>query len=266
MGAAAQRWRTALESWAIPPEILADAPQSPWGFPVRLFERAADEAVGRVTATTRAAAEALPAGGVVLDIGCGAGAASIPLLGTAGAFIGVDESPEMLEAFTGRVGAGEASDASVVTHAGRWPDVAAEVGVADVAVARNVAYNVPDLGAFAAAMTAHARARVVLELTERHPLHWMNPLWRAIHDVERPDGPNVDDAVAVLEDLGLVVSIERWTAPSLLSRLPDDETIGFLVQRLCVGPERAEEVRAAVGTVSAPQEQGAATLWWDGGA
>lgn len=263
MGDAAETWRAGLESWAIPPDILSAAPVSPWGFPVGLFERAADDAARRVTATTRAITDGLPEGGAVLDIGCGAGAASIPVMGVAGAFIGVDESAEMLEAFAGRVAAG---GASVLTHRGRWPDVADEVGGADVAVARNVTYNVPDLGPFAAAMTAHARERVVLEMTERHPLHWMNPLWRAIHDIDRPDGPSVDDAVAVLEDLGLAVSVEHWTAASLLSRLPDDEMLGFVVQRLCVGPERADEVRAALAAMSPPQEQRAATLWWDGAA
>ena len=34
---ALERWREQLDGWAIPAEILAAAPESPWGFPVGLF-------------------------------------------------------------------------------------------------------------------------------------------------------------------------------------------------------------------------------------
>lgn len=228
-----------------------------------MFDRAAEQAVGRRTPTVAAVAAALPSGGSVLDIGCGAGAASLPVADAAGTLIGVDESAEMLAAFATR-----ARDASVAvaTHVGRWPDIAADVAVADVAVARNVAYNVPDLGEVAAAMTAHARQRVVLELTERHPLHWMNPLWVAVHGIQRPDAPTVDDAVAVFEERGLDVSVERWSSPGLLAGAPSEEIVDFMVRRLCLGDDRADEVRQALVATPVPTEHEVATVWWAGGA
>lgn len=260
---AASRWRAALESWAIPPDILAAAPRSPYGFSVALFERAARDAPDRRSPTVDAVAAAFPPGGTLLDIGCGAGAASLPVAGTAGLLIGVDESADMLEAF-----ATQAAEAGpeVTLHAGRWPDVADAVGMADVAVARNVAYNVPDLGDFAVAMSVHARSRAVLELSVRHPLHWMNPLWRAIHGVERPDAPTIDDAVAVLEECGLAPRVERWAGPALLAQVPIDEMVDFAAQRLCVGEDRAHDVRAALESAPPPVEQLTATVWWDGAA
>ncbi|HKC74769.1 MAG TPA: class I SAM-dependent methyltransferase, partial [Chloroflexota bacterium] len=100
---AAERWKQALAAWAIPPAILAAAPESPWGFPTELFERRADAVPAEPTPSTQRALEALPEGGSVLDVGCGAGAASLPLAARAGHLIGVDPSAEMLRAFRRRV-------------------------------------------------------------------------------------------------------------------------------------------------------------------
>ena len=57
-----------------------------------------------------------------------------------------------------------------------------------------------------------AGGHVVFELTERHPLHWMNDLWLRFHGLERPDGPTSEDALEALTELGLDPLIERWTA------------------------------------------------------
>ena len=58
---AVERWREQLERWAIPPEILAAAPESPWGFPTELFRArgalGADR--GGTTPTTARALERL---------------------------------------------------------------------------------------------------------------------------------------------------------------------------------------------------------------
>ena len=60
-------------------------------------------------------------------------------------------------------------------------------------------YNVANLEPFARSLAAVARGRVVFELTERHPLHWMNDLWLRFHDLERPDGPTAEDALDALD-------------------------------------------------------------------
>ena len=52
MSDAARRWRDDLDSWAIPPEILAAAPESPWACPPGLFGRAAEDAVAAGGART----------------------------------------------------------------------------------------------------------------------------------------------------------------------------------------------------------------------
>src|SRR5438105_1630635 len=102
MGRAADRWREALGRWAIPPEILEAAPESPWTFPVELFASRTDAAVERPTPSNLRALEAVPEGGSVLDVGCGAGAASMPLAGRASRLVGVDTSEGMLEEFARR--------------------------------------------------------------------------------------------------------------------------------------------------------------------
>src|SRR5919108_1642831 len=90
------RWRAQLEAWAIPEEILAAAPESPWGFPVALFRaRAGRAGAASPTPSNREATRWLPPGGSVLDVGAGGGAASLPLAGVAGRVVGGDEAPAM---------------------------------------------------------------------------------------------------------------------------------------------------------------------------
>ncbi len=162
--AAADRWRRELAGWAVPAEILAGAPESPWGFPVEFLRFSGQS--GADSPSRRRALELLPVGGSVLDVGCGGGQGALSLVPPAGLVIGVDEAAEQLGEFAA------AADRIGVAHQevpGRWPDVAAAVPEADVVVCHHVAYNVPELAGFARALTGHARRRVVLELTERHP-------------------------------------------------------------------------------------------------
>ena len=120
---AIERWREQLESWAIPAEILAAAPESPYGFPDGALpdEGRADATRAEPTPTTLRALERLPEGGRVLDVGCGGGATSLPLAGRAGVLVGVDAQEDMLEGFLANARAAGV-DAEAV-H-GRWPDVA----------------------------------------------------------------------------------------------------------------------------------------------
>ena len=73
MGDAARRWAELQNGRGVPPEILAAAPADPWTHAPRDFtapEVAAD------TSSRTAAARLLGAGGTVLDVGCGGGAAA----------------------------------------------------------------------------------------------------------------------------------------------------------------------------------------------
>jgi SAM-dependent methyltransferase len=271
-GGALARWRDQLDGWVVPPEILAAAPESPWGFPVGLFRsRAHRHSSGGPTPSTTEAARHLPAGGIVLDVGAGAGAASLPLAGTASRLVGVDELPEMLAAFLAAAGAAGV-DAEGVQ--GRWPEVAARVGPADVVVCHHVLYNVADLAPFAAALTGHARRRVVCELTDRHPLVALAPLWRRFWDLERPDGPGAGDAVAALRSLGLAVDRTDWERPDRHGFDDFDELVAFTRRRLCLPASRDGEVAEALlaegthqvgGVWVSGQPRRVTTLSWSGG-
>ena len=91
----------------------------------------------------------------MLDVGCGAGATSLPLAPLARTIVGVDESDVMLASF--EAGA-RAAGVAATTHRGRWPEVAARVGQADVVVCGHVLYNVAEPAPFVAALEARARS------------------------------------------------------------------------------------------------------------
>ena len=253
---AAQQWRDELAGWAIPDDILAAAPESPWGYPVEMF-RASDEPAAD-TPSRRRALESLPAGGSVLDIGCGGGRASLALVPPAGRLIGVDASAELLAEFVA------AADRAGVDHSevlGTWPDVAPRAPDADVVVCHHVFYNVPELPAFAHMLTAHARRRVVVELTDRHPLAGLGPLWQRFHGISRPAGPGADLAVAVLVEAGIDVGVERFVRPS---RPADRDVIVALTRRrLCLTADRDPEVDEALGPDPSFPPRTAACLWGD---
>lgn len=267
MGAAADRWRQDLASWAIPEDILRAAPESPWSFPVELFSTRADAAGGRLSPSNERALEALPEGGIVLDVGCGAGAASLPLASRAGRLVGVDQSPGMLEAFGER-----AERAGVPAEAieGSWPDTSDRAPVADVVVCHHVAYNAPDLDRFAVALSAHARRRVVVELTETHPMSNLNELWMRFHGLARPSRPTADDAVAVLREVGLDPGRHDWTAATAGGFARREDLVAFTRRRLCLPPERDPDVLEAIagriverdGLYGYP-DRPTVTLWWD---
>ena len=243
MSDAATRWRSALAEWEIPPAILAAAPESPWQFPIGLFEKRADRAVHRRTPSNEAALQWLPEGGAVIDVGCGAGAASLPLADRAGRLIGVDMSTDFLSEFRARA---ERLVEHVVTVEGPWPDVAAGVEVADVVVCANVAYNVPDLAGFALALTEHARRRVVLELTLHHPMSALNDLWLRFHGVRRPDRPTADDCEEVLRAAGLEPRRTDWVPSDPPAGLERGEMVAWTRRRLCLTLDRDPEVEAAI--------------------
>jgi SAM-dependent methyltransferase len=267
---AAERWRADLESWAIPDEILARAPENPWHFPVELFVSRAEAADDHLTFSNQAALVALPDGGSVLDVGCGGGGASIPLASKAGELIGVDSSGDMLAAFAEQA---ERRGVSARTVDGRWPDVAGVTPIAEVVVCHHVFYNAQDLAPFALALTDHARRRVVAELTTMHPLSRMNPLWKRFHGIERPTRPTAMEAIAVLREAGLDVRWQQWNEPRPGGFRKKEDLAAWTRRLLCLPLHRTDEVARAIEPMVLERDglygfddRPVVTIWWDGSA
>jgi SAM-dependent methyltransferase len=254
------RWGRALEAWAIPDEILERAPESPYRLPPGLFARHRTHPDSR---SRRRAVESLPEKGSVVDVGVGAGAASLALVPRAGYITGVDESPEMLDAFVAA-----AKDAGVEHAAvsGTWPDVADEVPIADVAVCHHVFYNVPDLVPFVIALTEAARHRVVVELTGTHPLTAMNKWWRHFHGLDRPTGPDSHLAAEVVREAGATVSIEDYERPSRWLHAERSDLVAFIRTRLCLTSDHDAEIDRLLEEADIRAPRSVTTLWWDGSA
>lgn len=253
------QWRDDLGSWAIPDEILAQAQEKPWIHPVSMFT--VDDDIPD-SPSHRAARDALPADGSVLDVGSGGGRASMALVPPAGMVVAVDHQQAMLDAFA------DAATRRGVRHReylGDWPDVADEVGECDVAVCHHVAYNVADIGPFLVALDEHARRRVVIELPVRHPMSGMNPLWKRFWDLDRPTQPTAHDLVAIARALGFDAQIEVWPDDTWGRRvaMPQEERVRFARIRLCLTEDRDAEIAAALieEADSVPRE--VATVWWD---
>lgn len=267
---AGARWAAELESWVIPDEILAAAPELPWGFPTEIFRASALSAIEEPddTPSIRRAREALEAGvpvpaaggrvsseRSVLDVGAGAGAASLPLVPPATRVVAVDESPLLLATLEELAAVLEIP---VEVVPGGWPEVAPATPVADVVVCNHVLYNVAALGPFIIALDAHARRRVVIELTEVHPLAYLNNLWKVLHGIERPHGPTAEDALAVVRGLGFDAQAERFVRPSRWGA-ERQALVALTRRRLCVGPERDHEIDRLLQD----GDRGLVTIWWD---
>jgi SAM-dependent methyltransferase len=260
-----------MREWVLPDAVLRAAPVSPWGFPAEPFRTRAERAIpGALSFANLRARDALPDGGTVLDVGVGAGAASLPLASRCSLITGVDVSSEMLVEFQRQA---VRANVTVRTINGDWPAVSDQTPLADVVVCNHVAYNVSDLAPFALALTAHALHRVVMEITSRHPTAWMADLWREFHALPRPVHPDAEDAASVLHSLGLPArrhaAIEPRGAGGFERR---EDAVAAIRRRLCLDAARDADVAVALGdrlvfedglwSARAPIEP-LVTLWWD---
>lgn len=257
MSAAAEQWRRELAEWAVPQHILDAAPQRPYVFPADMFAAPAPGARPPSTSTRRAA-EVLAAGGSVLDVGCGGGAAGFALVPPAGRLIGTDRQADMLRLFEDT-----ARDRGVPaqTVLGAWPEVAGEVPDADVVVCHNVLYNAPDLVEFATALHQHARRRVVVEISPRHPQVYRAALWQHFWDLPRPSGPDAWLAHEVLRQAGFPVVREESVPTARDDARAAHVEAAFWCRQLCLPPEREAEVAAVLAQHPFADER--ITLWWD---
>lgn len=271
LAALLRRWHDDLAAWAIPEHITAAAEQSPWVLPRQVFARRADRlAAAPCGPSYQRAWAALDPPGSVLDVGCGAGGASLPLLPRATALTAVDADAAMLDMLAQRSAA--RGMAARCVH-GRWPDAAAEAGPADVVTCHHVLYNVADVRPFLEALTAAARRLVVAEFTAEHPLVSLNALWLRFHGLRRPRSPVAADLLEILEAMGVQARHQRWRRHDGAYHASFAELVDVTRRRLCLPAERAGEVAAALtesGIDPAhPMDLGSSgrdlvTIWWPG--
>lgn len=267
---AAAYWADQLRAWAIPDELLAAVDESPYGWPQSLWARRSALAREETTAsvTTRVVTDALPPDGVLLDIGAGRGRASLPV--RPHSLVAVEKSTSMAEGLRQ-----EAADAGIDVQIIEepWPDAASRVGPVAVAMCAHVVYDVQDLAPFLRAMAEAAERRVVVELTDRHPWASLAPYYRALHQLDRPDGPTAEDFVAVVEEVvDVSPCVERWSRPGQLWFESWDELIDFQARRLVLPPARRSELRALLEPDVSETEgrlylgatdRPLVTVWWD---
>ena len=247
MTEAGEYWRSQLMAWAIPDEIVAQAEVPPWAHDPVTF--AVDDTIDVTSPIFELARELLPLqGGSVMDVGCGGGRSSLPLVPRANRLVGVDENPAMLARF-----AQSAEEAGVdfTEIQGRWPDVAIArelsgdpIEPCDVVVCHHVFFNVADLEPFVVALTAMARLGVLVVLPTRHPLSTWNAAWKYFWNLDRPVGPTSDDAVAVLRALGIEPEIFVVPRPPLARQANDPVALTVSARRrLCLPATRDAEIQ-----------------------
>ncbi len=269
---AAGRWASQLEAWAIPQHLLDAVPDSPYTWPVELWRRMQrDERTG-ATATLRVVLGMLGDQGTLLDVGGGTGRASLPAAAAGHPLTAVEPSPEMAEGLRSEA---ERLGVAVRVIEDSWPEAADAVGGHDVVLSANVVYGVARIGPFLAALHARARRGVVVELSPRHPRANLAPYFRALHGLDRPDGPTAELFVEVVaETLGVEPAVEVWSRPSVMRFADLQELLDLYRRRLVLPAERSgeladllePEIRDEGGwlTVGAP-ERPSCTVWWRSG-
>lgn len=240
---AAARWRHMLEEWALPDELLAGAPESPYGWSPELWKRRAQIAreQGNQTPTVEAVRALLPEHGSLLDVGAGTGRASLLFAGEGIRVTGVEQNPELSTQFQ-RHAAEEG--VAVAAVEGAWPEVAGSVGIHDVAVCAHVVYDVQDIEPFLSELAAHARIGVVVELTPNHPWSGLAPYYFALHGLTRPAGPTYRDFVdLVIEACDEEPEVEVWTRSGQVWFESRDEILDHYQKRLLLSADRRGELR-----------------------
>ena len=267
-------WKAELESWAIPERIMEKADESPYGWPPELWRRRTQESRTRseTTPTTSLVTEMLGADGTLIDVGAGTGRSCLPYARAGHRVTAVEKNPGMAAGLREEANS-EGLEVEVVE--GAWPDAAVSTPIADVVLSSHVVYDVAEIGPFIGALGGHCRRGAVVEMTSVHPWTNMNHLYRAIHDLDRPEGPSVEDLVEVIvSELGAEVGVVRWErAPDLWFRTWE-EVLAYYGRRVAVPRARRVELRPLLEEHVVARddrlyvEEGPrtlATLWWSPG-
>jgi hypothetical protein len=264
----AERWRSLLEQWTIPPALLKAAGMTGAADPAPMLSD--DPAVAAATPTVRIASRLAGDGGSVLAIACDGGRLPVAIAAAGHRVTAVVVDESMLAGLR-RMSA----DAGVRVTAivGSWPHVARNAGPHDVVLAGHGIYQVHEIGAFVEAMHHTARRGAVVEMSPDHPLVAYRRHFSQIHGLERPDGPNADDLARVVAHATSVVpSREYWTAEDRVGFASLADLMAHHRPRVVVGPAQAMEAGTLFeqdvstlpdgSVVLGHPDREAITLWW----
>lgn len=266
---AVEKWRSQLEQWAFPPDLLeaVELPPPPGPTP-RL---SIDPDIVLATPTARLASARAGKTGSILDVGAGDGRLAVPLA-KSGHRVTVVEPDEEAVAGMRRRAADEGTRITAIV--GNWPQVAGNAGEHDVVLAAHTPYWIHEVEGFVAALHDASRRAVVIEMAPVHPWAALSGYFESVHGVSRPDGPTADEFGRVVAHvLGLVPAREYWTAEDRVGFESLGELLAHYRRLLLVPPEHAIEaagllerdVRSsgAGGVVLGPPGREAITLWWE---
>ncbi len=170
-----------------------------------------------------------------LDIGAGAGRYALPiarrLAGSGGRVIALEPSAGMRAAMDELAVEHGVDNLDVVE--GRWPDAAAHVAAADVALIAHVGYDIERIGPFVRAMERAARRLCVAMLMERQPSSVADPFWPTVWAEQRVPLPALPEFLELLGALGRSPTVE-WLARPGRRFGSRDELAGYLRRQLWV--------------------------------
>jgi SAM-dependent methyltransferase len=179
-----------------------------------------------------------------LDIGAGAGRFALPiarrLAASGGSVVAVEPSGGMRGALLELARDHGISNVRVVD--GRWPDAAAMVPPADVALIAHVGYDIERIGPFVAAMESSVSRLCVAVLMERQPSSVADPCWPLVWGESRVALPALPAFLEFLKARGSAPATERVEgAPRGFDTR--DELAGFLRRQLWVAEGSAADAR-----------------------
>ena len=67
----------------------------------------------------------------------------------------------------------------------------------------------------------------------------------------------------MLRELGLEVGVERWSRAPDRSMAPRSQVVAFVRRRLCLTPDRDDEIDRMLGASPVWSPTEVVTLWWE---